>query len=442
VLKQWVGRLQNKMRGLSKLEEALLEWEHGRGCLQDLLGSLDIQKVSSVREAEAICRILANNELKETRTLETPGWFSTLDRLITLVMNPGNAEVALVFKETGLPAIRTILEADLQDDQVPEEDVLLCVRVLAAYGEETDVPRVCEVAHRGVHAENWFWSKVFEFAADHVKAGRSSWERLFLLLGARLPDQFIAVAFLDAANSLALEGKLTPHPFDSEEGCERLKGWLNETNPDFHSYSRSAAVALSFIQGPFRSSLMELALSHVAVDVQLEAAWALARIREQAGVDQLVGWTKNVHYSTRACSYLEELGLGEHIPAETQESDFKAMAEMSDWLAHPNELGRHPDQLELVKKWHLHWPPTKDKRELWLFHYQVSGESGPETGHGLVGSVTWSFFDSNDGHTPIQVLASHCAWEMECAQDDSKRSVIGLDKALALLRQTNPGVFE
>ena len=81
------------------------------------------------------------------------------------------------------------------------------------------------------------------------------------------------------------------------------------------------------------------------------------------------------------------------IPPESLDSDFRAKAEFSQWLAHPNELGRPPDLLEIVDRRDLAWPPDFERKTLWLIKYRLRGASGAindDVGVGLVGSVTFS----------------------------------------------------
>ncbi|HET9157498.1 MAG TPA: hypothetical protein VFN91_12570, partial [Myxococcaceae bacterium] len=105
------------------------------------------------------------------------------------------------------------------------------------------------------------------------------------------------------------------------------------------------------------------------------------------------------------------------IPAEARDPLFAARAEMLSWLSHGMEFGRPPTSLELWDRRTIHWPPTDDERELFLFRYTYPPtEPGkpPDVGVGLVGSVTFSLFgETKASGTPEDALAAHCVWELQ-----------------------------
>ena len=129
------------------------------------------------------------------------------------------------------------------------------------------------------------------------------------------------------------------------------------------------------------------------------------------------------NFSTTACAYLEELGRDDLIPDAANEPHFRALADMCDWLAHPQEFGRSPDEIELYDTRELFWPPTNDVRQLWLFKYRYIAEEKGESddcGLGMYGSTTFSLFDeTNSDMAPEDVYALHCCWELE-ANDDPR----------------------
>jgi hypothetical protein len=97
-------------------------------------------------------------------------------------------------------------------------------------------------------------------------------------------------------------------------------------------------------------------------------------MEKPAGVELLVRLCRDVKYARTACEYLEELGHEDRIPAATKKLDFQAMAEMCNWLTHPNEFGRPPDTIECYDTRELYWPPTDDRRSVWLFKFRYKGE--------------------------------------------------------------------
>ena len=218
---------------------------------------------------------------------------------------------------------------------------------------------------------------------------------IFKSLSDPLPAKFIAVALLDTANRSAIEGKLLRHPFDSEAGWERLENWLVESDPENSSFAHSATAALPFVSNPRRDQLLALAMDHIDVGVQIEAAWAAGNLGRESGLKILTRFSKDFSHSDIAQRYLTELGREDLISSEVREPSFQARAEFAHWLAHPNELGRPPDEVEIVDHRTLAWPPAKELTPFWLLRYRIRDQTGLENDDvdcGLVGSVTWCFF--------------------------------------------------
>ena len=120
------------------------------------------------------------------------------------------------------------------------------------------------------------------------------------------------------------------------------------------------------------------------------------------------------------------------------------MAEMCEWLAHPNEFCRAPDTISLFDTRKLFWPPTGDERQLWLFkfHYDnVFGEAGAaKDGIGLVGSVTFALGEGESAaRTAAEVYGMHCAWELSLSGDSRAPPEPSAEFGRKLLARHNRG---
>ena len=111
------------------------------------------------------------------------------------------------------------------------------------------------------------------------------------------------------------------------------------------------------------------------------------------------------------------LGREDAIPAQALDPGFRAKAEFSQWLADPNELGRPPDELEIVDHRELAWPPEFQPKTLWLIKYRLrdkTASTADDVGVGLVGSITFGHFgDKLEQRCPDDCYAIHCYWELE-----------------------------
>jgi hypothetical protein len=241
--------------------------------------------------------------------------------------------------------------------------------------------------------------------------------------------------------SLALDGRLVAHPFASEEGVSQLEQWLTSDDREKASYAVSACAALPFLPASARERLVDPANRHSDAEVRMEAAWACAKSGIGGGIESLVEFARDPRHSKRAICYLEEVGLAGQIPAEARAPDFVAIAEMCNWIAHPSEYGRPPDEIVQVDTRLLYWPPTGDRRQLWVFRYRYDKEDG-EAGEGLgmVGSVTWAMFGSNTTDlSPEDVYGLHCAWELIQKKDPAAPPEADVSAGRAILARRNPG---
>jgi hypothetical protein len=171
----------------------------------------------------------------------------------------------------GLPQLVRIFDdasANVQDEQ--SGDLLFVLKILALFGSKAGAERIVSAARDPILAKGYLWHPILSvFASEHPHQ-----EYVFDELSKPLPDGFLAVALLDAANRAAIEGKLACHPFNSAVGVRRMQSWLEDRNPDNFSYAHSATAALPFIDNPPRDQLLALAMDHVDSNIQLEAAWA------------------------------------------------------------------------------------------------------------------------------------------------------------------------
>ncbi|WP_198141277.1 alpha/beta fold hydrolase [Verrucomicrobium spinosum] len=312
------------------------------------------------------------------------------------------------------------------EDPSEAAQFLQVLQYVLDYGETGKArPLVVVAARNGVGQEDYTWTSLFNtFSTDP--------EQMTLLvkdLKGSLPPGFAGVALLDSANQARLKDKWKGvHPFDSAAGVALLQEWLESRDTETTSYAHSAAVGLAYLSPTNRAKLLPLALAHPDEEVRLEAAWSDLKNEGTTGLDVLKKACLDVHRSSTAKRYLEELKHAADIPAAAKEPEFAAKATMSEWLQHPNELGAPPLSLEVYDKTELYWPPRQQKIPLWLFKFTYrfdsnEGEAAKEvkTSYGMVGTVTWSFFaEDAAAPTPGHLYVKHCALELEHQAEDEE----------------------
>jgi len=307
------------------------------------------------------------------------------------------------------------------------------------YAPAGGLERVVTAARSPLLRDGFPWSMIFHLVAKDRHPWRAD---VIEALRKPLPEGFVAVTFLDLCNSAARSGRLACHPFDSEAGLVLLRQWLHETDEDRSSYAHSAAASIPFLSKGHREEVQALADQHSDRGVQLEAAWAAAATGDERGYQKLEAASVVPQEAAAATHYLTELGAENRIPAQSQTDDFKAISEMCQWLAHPMEFGQPPDEIEQADARELFWPPTNDRRKLWVFRYEYApeeDETEPRAGYGMVGSTTFALFgESTPDLSTQQVYGLHCAWELECKGDARAPKKRSAETGLQILKEHNP----
>jgi len=423
----------NKMR--SPLQLAIVRGMDSGGDLSEEVRKLKGYKIRSREDARAICEALSKLPSHASRG---NGISSPLHALTGLFQNLADSDVPAfdVLRVEGIPQLIRIFDARVrQGDKQDYNDLFFVLKILAAYRTREGVETVVEAAQQSFNADGDMWHVVLSgFAKSHPHR-----DFVFEALSDPLPKGVIAVALLDSANRASIRENLQKHPFDSPAGLAQLQRWLEDRNPDSFAAAHSATAALPFVSKPARDQLLAFAMDHADVSVQMEAAWAAGKLGRESGLKILARYCLEVNSSDIARTYLKELDREDIIPVEALQPSFLAKAELARWLSHPNELGKPPDQLEIVDERRLAWPPNEKAKPFWLIRYRLQDRTGLEeddVGFGLVGSTTWCFF-SYDMHqrSPEDAYAIHCYWEMEHADLIKETTVSDASEYAGMLNQ-------
>jgi hypothetical protein len=402
--------LSEWFRGKTPLQAAIARGCAGGGDLKKELDDLeDEYEVKSRGDAIAICEAL-----EKVLAGAFPSKRSPLHKLVAFFQQVSDPDCAAldVLRKRGTLLLAQIADrslAQMEDDD--ETDLLFVLKILAMCGTEERAEMILRAAKLPYKPDGYLWSVIFRY----FSSGHPMTERVFDELSDPLPPGFIAISLLDAANQYFIEGGEGRHPFDSDQGVDRLQSWLRDLESEHFSYATSATAALPFLKQDKRDGLLELAMDHPDPGVQIESAWAAAKLGHSKGIARLAACCQDVNQSKKARHYLEELGRADAAPPATPE--FEARAEFAQWLAHPSELGQAPDSVEITDQRTLRWPPEFESKPFWLVRYVVKSSSPLEddqVGTGLVGSVTFCLFSYDlEQRPPEDGYAIHCSWEME-----------------------------
>jgi hypothetical protein len=412
------------------LEKTLSAWLANGGKLEFLTGD---DGVRTEAEARLVCAVLEKALSVPVASYVESGY--NLHAAIAYFQNVQSQQAANQLRGQGLPRLRSLVRDYLAQHHMDVDIVLFAAKILALYGDPEDVPLLVSLARDPACENAYLWEIVLSEVAT---AGNEAAVRVAEGLRQPLPGRFCRVAFLDFSNKIALAGTLAGHPFSSAEGIAFLKECLSEPDESKWSYAVSATAALPFLQCDSVAELVAIARAHPSLEVQIEAAWADARMGQDAGVERLALLAGDPRSAHRAIRYLDELGRADRIPGQALTPEAQALAEMAHWLSHPSELGRPPAEVSVADAREIFWPPTDDTRKLYVIRYTYPAEGGKlAASYGLVGSTTWSMM-SEDVSDPQDVYALHCCWELQMKGDARAPAERSAAAGRRILAERNP----
>jgi len=402
----------------SPLQRALRRGLAPDGDFDDEMGLLRDYKIRSKKDAKAIVDALSRLPSTEVKTT---GYKSPLYTLVGLFQDVDSRDSPAfeILSDAGIDELVRIFD-ELKDspDEDVRDDLLFLLKILSMYGTHDGAERVVEAARIPIKPDGFMWSVILSGFRD----GHPERDFVYRSLSNPLPPDFIAVGLLDSANKEAIEGRLDNHPFDSGQGYAQLRSWLTSRDPDEFSYAHSATASLPFLDQSARNELLGLAREHADTGVRIEAAWASAKLGQEIGLQMLRDYCLDSNHSATAIRYLTDLGREDFVPQEASEPEFQAKAEFANWLAHPNELGRSPDELDVLDHRTIYWPPAGEEASLWLIKYRLADSWGLEADDvdcGLVGNTTWCFFSYKMHQRPPEdCYAIHCCWELDLEESE------------------------
>jgi hypothetical protein len=244
-----------------------------------------------------------------------------------------------------------------------------------------------------------------------------------------------AAAVLDLANYLTRQGRLSPHPAadragrlaallgnlveglnllqeqppESAEGQDRIREQVNESV----ALVVSLCDALALVGDKVAVGKLYQALDLSHRRLRTEAAAALARLGEQAGVDVLVEMVAEPVVRPAALACLDELGLVDRVPEDRRNPVARAEGDLAAWLAEPAQFGLAPSSLELVDSRRQFWPGYVEPIDCYLFRYRYVFARQELTGVAITGPVTHAFHADLEDLPPADIHAAYAGWQAE-----------------------------
>ncbi|HUY88962.1 MAG TPA: hypothetical protein VMV10_09530 [Pirellulales bacterium] len=262
--------------------------------------------------------------------------------------------------------------------------------------------------------------------------------RLFPRLLDALEHPSTAAVVLDLANFLTRQRLAAPHPASARvERLAALLGGLTsrlarlEEHPEEFAPSPAALHALvaesvDLVVGLCHALAMigdvnatgklrqTLELSHRRL--RTEAAFALAGLKDERGVEVLAEMAAEPVARARALAYLEELGLISRAREADRSPAARAEVDLAAWLASPVGFGMPPQKLELFDTCRQFWPGYDDEVDCYLFRYEYRMGGQKLSGIAMAGPITHALRADLEDLPPADSYALYAGW---CAEHES-----------------------
>jgi len=414
------------------------EWLNGMGTADDLDEALMEVPIEREEDLPAVADFLARFRDPKTSVGALRRLHRGLPHVLDSCLALHEPMLCRHMYEHVLPEAVLLFEDSLgRRSRLSQQTALALLELLLAFDEPEAGTRLIRAVRHPLLPEDLDWTCVF----SQLDEEHPFWPEVCAALTDPLPPGFIAVAFLDAANNLAMAGDLDSHPFANEAGSKRLQGWLTSRRPEDISRAHSATTALPFLGCQQREALLPLARRHPDEVVQMEASWVAAVTGDETGVTALARWAMDALWSRQACLYLRELRREESIPARAQEPDFEAIAALTAWLARSDNLGSPPDQISVFDQRELFWPPSGGRRLVHLLRYAYTVQAGNQdcVGVGFVGDMALALTEqATDRLSPEDLYGLYCAWELAYSRSPEAPAEITAQAGRAILARHNP----
>jgi hypothetical protein len=147
--------------------------------------------------------------------------------------------------------------------------------------------------------------------------------------------------------------------------------------------------------------------------VQTEAAGALARMGDEAGIEHLLALVTEPSARLRVIAYADELDLSDRIEDRFRTAEATAEAEMALWLSQPGQMGVPPSFVETIDRRHQYWPGYTQPIDCYLvrFHYDMGDRSYSNVG--ITGPVVFALANDVADLPMDDIYAIYAGWQAE-----------------------------
>jgi hypothetical protein len=365
-------------------------------------------------------------------------YLSCFDLVTTQLLRYGTEEAAAAFIQGALPVVIRMFDTRSESkDELEQAEAVSLLHVMSVAGDDGECrDRIIHGIRKSIAKDDETWRSIFQVIANQEEIETGYALAICEGVGTSIPDGELTVPFLKLAGDLYRAGQLAEHPINDARGGQLLDELLSgELSKNWFDI----AECLPDYDGSDQLDLIQRAAVHAQPSMRLVAAKASAAIGNPGAIETLQQFCLDRLRSEIACDYLIQLGLEHAIPPKALELDFQAECDVVSWLCHPIEYGVEPDRVELTDSRDMFWPPTNDRRRLWIFKFTYElNEHENDIGMILTGSTTICLRDETSPlMSPEQIYAVHCNYELKRNDDPRINDLFGIEQASRLLAEQN-----
>ena len=147
--------------------------------------------------------------------------------------------------------------------------------------------------------------------------------------------------------------------------------------------------------------------------IRTEAAFALAKLGDKKGQEQLIELAADFSSRQRAVAYAEELGIDERIDERWTTAAALAESRLANWLAQNEQMGISPSRMELLDQRTLSWPGFEQPQECFLFRFEYDMQDSIFSNVGFSGPMCHSFSQDLADISLDDTYAIFVGWDID-----------------------------
>jgi hypothetical protein len=419
----------------------------------EILGNLRYRRLRTARQAERVGRLLSRLPVPSKDPEKNPAhqiisWAGgSLCKAADKVLRRYTGELAPLHAR-----MTDWLDAHPMPRNANHEQETVFLLKIISYRcpDEAGWARLIASRHHPILEDGFLWPNMLHMIAeeaDHV------WRhRIYETFREDLPGQVCGIGFMEYCTLLLEQGVVDRHPYDSKDGRARLEAVLRDPDDRWVWKYLAATRCLPWVGARARKPLLELAAGHRHLEVRMRAAWAAAKSGDRAGLDRLLAWGSEPNTGPAARKLLESLDALDQLPESVRTKEFDVLAAASEAVQAGYPLSVVPDVLEIVDHRVLYWPPTCDRRPLWLVRYAgptrrratdvpsvIDEPDVPrKEGIALIGSLKPGVLREPSAHlSALEAYGLHVCWELLYNRDGLTPHRRTPESGIALLAMEN-----